>query len=89
MKLQKFEIVESIAGRDQGNVYLVKEVLDSNYVLLIDGKTKPISKPKKKKVKHLKSLGEVETQLCEIFEDKSKVNDGVIKKILKKYEKVC
>ncbi len=89
MKLERFEVVESTAGRDEGCIYLVSEILDENFVLLIDGKTKPISKPKRKKVKHLKTLGVVESELCGIFEDKSRTNDGVIKKILKKYEKTC
>ena len=87
MKLQKFEVVMSTAGRDLGNIYLIKEIVDENYVNVIDGKTKTILKPKLKKQKHLISLGFVETELEEIFEDKSKINDGVIKKILKKYEK--
>lgn len=89
MKLERFEVVKSTAGRDQGSIYLVSEIVDENYVLLIDGKTKPISKPKRKKIKHLESLGAVETQLITDFSDKSKTNDGVIKKILKKYEKTC
>ena len=87
MKFKQFEIVMSTAGRDMGNIYIVKEIVDSNYVNLIDGKAKTISNPKLKKQKHLISLDSVETQLCEIFEDKSKINDGVIRKILKKYEK--
>ena len=77
----------STAGRDLGNIYIVKEILDENYVNVIDGKAKTILKPKRKKQKHLVSLNVVETELEEIFEDKSKINDGVIKKILKKYEK--
>ena len=87
MKLKQFQIVLSTAGRDIGNIYIVKEIVDENYVNLIDGKAKTIAKPKLKKQKHLVSLNSVETQLSEIFEDKSKINDGVIRKILKKYEK--
>ena len=83
MNFKKFEIVESTAGRDFGNVYLIKEILDKDYVLLIDGKRKTISNPKKKKVKHIVSLGVVEESLNETFGDKSKTNDGVIRKILK------
>lgn len=85
MQLKRFEVVISTAGRDEGNVYLIKEIVDKEYVLLIDGKTKPISKPKKKKIKHILSLNQVENELESIFEDKSKINDGEIRKILKKY----
>lgn len=89
MKLSRFEIVKSTTGHDQGNIYLVTEILDNDYVLLIDGKNKKISNPKKKKTKHIISLNVVETQIESIFEDKSKINDGEIRKILKKYQKSC
>ncbi len=89
MKFKRFEVVKSTAGRDEGSVYLIKELIDEKYVLVIDGNTKPISKPKKKKIKHISSLNQVETSLKDIFDDKSKINDGEIRKILKKYQKSC
>ena len=46
-------VVESIQGRDKGRLFVVKEVLDDSYVLLMDGDLRPQSKPKKKKTKHL------------------------------------
>ena len=30
MKFKQFEIVMSTAGRDMGNIYIVKEIVDSN-----------------------------------------------------------
>lgn len=89
MKLKKFEIVESIAGRDVGLVYLVSDIIDENYVMLIDGNRRTLNKPKKKKYKHVRSLGVVKDELESTFYDKSKTNDGVIKKILKNFEKIC
>lgn len=89
MKLKRFEIVESTAGRDLGCVYLISQILDDKYVLLVDGEYKTLNKPKKKKFKHIRSLGVVKTELEPIFDDLSKVNDGVIKKILKNFEKKC
>jgi ribosomal protein L14E/L6E/L27E len=87
MEFKRFEVVESIAGRDKGNIYLISQIIDAKNVLLIDGKAKLISKPKRKKIKHIKSLKAVEDQLEDIFEDKSRINDGEIRKILKKYQK--
>ena len=46
-------VVESLSGRDRGRWFLVKEVLDDSYVLLVDGSLRPMEKPKKKKTKHL------------------------------------
>ena len=46
------QIVISTFGHDMGEWYVVKEV-EKNYVHLMDGKNKPIEKPKKKKIKHV------------------------------------
>ena len=89
MEFKRFEVVKSIAGRDQGTIYLISEIIDENYVYLINGEYKTISKPKKKKIKHICSLGEVVLDLEGKFADKSKINDGEIRKILKKFEKSC
>ena len=89
MKFKKFEVVESKAGRDQGNIYIISEIIDENYVNLIDGKYRTLSKPKKKKIKHINAVGEIASEIEAIFNDKSKINDAVIKKFLKKFEKSC
>ena len=47
------QIVKSRAGRDKGGVFLVYEIVDNEYVLLVDGKLRKIDNPKKKKQKHL------------------------------------
>lgn len=85
MSFKRFEVVKSNAGHDKENIYLISQILDKDYVMLIGGKNRTISNPKKKKIKHIISLNAVESQLESVFEDKSKINDGEIRKILKKY----
>ncbi len=43
----------SAAGRDAGKSFFVVGILDEQYVLISDGKTHKVDKPKKKKIKHL------------------------------------
>ena len=43
----------STAGRDAGKCFFVVGILDEQYVLISDGKTHKVDKPKKKKIKHL------------------------------------
>ena len=49
--MQVGDVVISTFGHDMGEWYIVKHV-DGEYIYLIDGKNKPIEKPKKKKIKH-------------------------------------
>lgn len=54
MELSAGDIVYSKAGRDKDKIFIVLEVLDSEYVFVADGVLRKVQKPKKKKIKHLK-----------------------------------
>ncbi|MGM0652060.1 MAG: KOW domain-containing RNA-binding protein [Bacillota bacterium] len=51
--LKPGQLVRSLAGRDKGKHYLVLEKLDHKHVLLVDGRSRPIARPKKKNIVHL------------------------------------
>ncbi len=53
VELKPGQLVRSLAGRDKGKHYLVSKVLDHKYVLLVDGRCRPVDRPKKKNVAHL------------------------------------
>lgn len=52
------QVVFSRSGRDAGRFYVVYQVLDEQYVMLVDGAHRRMEKPKKKKRKHLKLCSE-------------------------------
>jgi ribosomal protein L14E/L6E/L27E len=49
-------VVISTHGHDEGRWYAILSVLDERMVLLVDGDTRKLAKPKKKQVKHLRAL---------------------------------
>ena len=53
LSLVKGQVVRSKKGRDEGKVYLIIDVIDDDFLLLVDGKLRKLDRPKKKKVKHL------------------------------------
>ncbi len=53
MDLKPGQLVRSLAGRDKGKHYLVLSELDQKYVFLVDGQSRPISRPKRKNKAHL------------------------------------
>jgi len=52
MEIVKGTAVISKAGRDKNRVFAVVDFKD-DYVWLVDGKLRPLARPKKKKIKHL------------------------------------
>ncbi len=51
--LKPGQLVRSLAGRDKGKHYLVLKELDDKYVLLVDGRRRSVTRPKKKNKVHL------------------------------------
>jgi ribosomal protein L14E/L6E/L27E len=52
MQLQVGSVVRATAGKEQGGFYLVT-ALEGQYVLLADGKRRPLERPKRKNLRHI------------------------------------
>ena len=57
--MERGTVVIAAAGKEKGGFYVVTQVLDSRFVLIADGKRRPLEKPKKKNVAHLKRTNHV------------------------------
>ena len=77
-------IVKAIAGRDQEQYFVVVKVIDSQYVLMANGKNRTMAKPKKKKLKHLNSTNIKVDSIADKLKDGEKVFDSEIFDAIKK-----
>lgn len=50
---ERGRLVLSKQGRDAKRPFIILEVVDADYVLMADGDLRKLSRPKRKKVKHL------------------------------------
>ena len=61
--MERGTVVIASAGKEKGGLYVVTEVLDPRFVLIADGRRRPIEKPKKKNIAHLRrtnhTIGEI------------------------------
>ena len=76
------DIVISTYGHDMGEWYVVEQVLNE-YVFLVDGKNKPIEKPKKKKAKHTLATNYFAEELANKWLTKQNVQNAEIRKTIK------
>lgn len=79
-------VVISKAGRDQGRTFLVVESLDDEYVLISDGDTHKMAKPKKKKRRHLKPVSEPMNEIVTRLTDDQPVFDHEVRRWLSREE---
>ena len=71
----------SKAGHDLGKTYVIFD-MDSEYVYLVDGRIRTISRPKKKKKKHVDGLDPLDLRLSQKVIDRS-ARDEEIKRAIK------
>ena len=73
-------LARSKAGHDKGDLYLIDRV-EPEYAYLVDGSRRPLSKPKKKKWKHIQII----KQMREHWNPEQK-NDDDIRRAIRQYE---
>lgn len=55
MNIDKGSVVIAKAGRDKGKAFVVTQIVDSRTVLIADGKSRPLERPKRKNTIHLQA----------------------------------
>lgn len=78
-------IVVSRAGRDEGEQYLVIGTLGEGMVLLADGERRPVGRPKKKNIKHIRVV-DVNPALRDKLASGRQVTDEEVRAALLKAE---
>ena len=59
MNIAKGSVVIAKAGRDKGRAFVVTDIIDARTVLIADGKSRPLERPKRKNVIHLQATSAV------------------------------
>ncbi len=80
------DIVISTAGRDKDRVYLISQLIDKDFVFVVDGNFKKLINPKKKRVKHLKNSGIKIDSISEKLLSDKKVFDTEVYSAIKNCE---
>jgi ribosomal protein L14E/L6E/L27E len=80
----KGQIVFSKAGRDKNHYFIVIDY-QTPYVYLVDGKTRRLETPKKKKDKHIQVTHYVDVELQEALLNETHINNADIRKSLSQF----
>lgn len=81
MDLTKGDIIESKNGRDKGKALFILDV-DGEYLILIDGKSRKIEHPKRKKEKHCSYLQSSTCRIAEKIRSGEKITNSEVRRAL-------
>ena len=83
--LQKGQVVKSKAGRDRNRVFVILDIIDESFVLVVDGDLRKLSSPKKKKIKHLIVYNTILEDFINMLNSNQKINDATVRKLLEPF----
>ena len=76
MEIAASNIVRSVAGRDQGKLFIV---------LAVDGKSRKVESPKRKKRRHVLFVAADENRLSEKIRGEARITNSELRKTLAAY----
>lgn len=79
--------VRSVSGKDTGKCYVIIDN-HNEYVYLVNGKSRALDNPKKKKLKHISRLDCFDPLLTELIKNKAGKNEE-IKRSIKMLQRGC
>ncbi len=81
MEYARADIVRSIAGRDQGQLFFVLET-EGEYLLLADGKSRRLERPKRKKARHASFVAHGGCRVSDKLRSGEKVTNSELRRAL-------
>ncbi len=85
--LRHGQLVRSIRGRDRNQYYLIIEMVGEKFINAVNGKNHPLSKPKKKNLKHVKVMMLVAKEIENKFANGNQVTDSEIRASIVRLQK--
>ncbi len=80
------QVVKSKAGRDKDKLFIVLDIVDDFYVLLVDGRLRKLETPKTKNIKHVMIYNSIVDDLSE-KKANEEINNSYIRKVLAPFNK--
>lgn len=77
--------VWSKAGRDKDRLFIIIDIFDDAHVCIADGDIRPIGRPKKKKLKHLKITNRISEEISFAAQNRKKLTDADLRKAVQSY----
>ncbi|AIF50146.1 MULTISPECIES: KOW domain-containing RNA-binding protein [unclassified Pelosinus] len=76
------QLVTSVAGRDQMQVYLVVGIKNNKILSLVNGRERKIANPKQKNIRHVNVLKSIAKGLAEKLQSGMKITDEEIRQAI-------
>lgn len=81
-------VVFSKAGRDKGKIFIVVGIVNEDFVLIADGDLRPMERPKKKRLKHLKYTDRIASAIVEKINRNARVVNADLREAIREIQEL-
>lgn len=85
MEITLGQVAISKSGRDKGKTFIIWQIVDDTFVLIVDGDLRKVERPKKKRIKHLRCTEDIIEKLNEKLTNNEKITNAEIRRSLVEY----
>lgn len=79
-------VAYSKAGRDKGKLFIVVGIIDEDFVLIADGDMRPVERPKKKRIKHLKYTDQTAADIADKIKTGTKLVNAELRDAIREIQ---
>ncbi len=84
MEIATSNIIKSDAGRDKGKLFVVTST-EGEYLWLVDGKSRKVEQPKRKKRKHVVFVSDGTTRLAQKIQHGERITNSEVRRALAEF----
>lgn len=84
-KVQIGQIVKVLKGKDSESFYVVVEIVDDKFVLIVDGAKRKFDQPKRKNIQHLELQPMISSEVVHSLQESGRVTNAKLRYAVNAY----
>jgi len=73
------QIVKVLKGKDAGSFYVIIEIIDDKFVMIVDGAKRKFDQPKRKNIQHLELQPIVSSEVVHSLQESGRVTNAKLR----------
>lgn len=84
-EVQIGQIVRVLKGKDAGSFYVIMQIIDDKFVMIVDGAKRKFDQPKRKNIQHLELQPMISSEVVHSLQESGRVTNAKLRYAVNAY----
>lgn len=84
-EVQVGQIVRVLKGKDAGSFYVIVQIIDDKFVMIVDGAKRKFDQPKRKNIQHLELQPMISSEVVHSLQESGRVTNAKLRYAVNAY----